>query len=130
MSICRVPLGCPSRYESAHTMVGQYWQFTSDIIISHACEDDIMFICTLSGYSSPERVNIMQIMMDIAINGFQYYQKFRMKCHLEKFYFEKQPRPCNNCSTRLNPLCSPYAPGCAHALVMEHLSLMMALLLA
>ena len=36
---------------------GQYWQFTSDIIISHACEDDIMFTCTLSGYSSPERVN-------------------------------------------------------------------------
>ena len=36
---------------------GQYWQFTSDIIISHACENDIMFTCTLSGYSSPERDN-------------------------------------------------------------------------
>ena len=34
----------------------QYWQFTSNTIISHACEDDIMFTCTLSGYSSPERV--------------------------------------------------------------------------
>ena len=39
---------------------GQYWQFMSDIIISHACEDDIMFTCTLSGYSSPERVNPIQ----------------------------------------------------------------------
>ena len=35
---------------------GQYRHFSFVIIISHASEDDIMLICTLSGYSSPERV--------------------------------------------------------------------------
>ena len=32
----------------------QYQQFTSGIMISHACEDDMMFTCTLSVYRRPE----------------------------------------------------------------------------
>ena len=56
MLIHWVPFGLykPLRVSSYH--FGQYQQFSYDIIISHASEDDIMFTCTLSGYTRAEKV--------------------------------------------------------------------------
>ena len=57
ISTRQVPLGCISCYKSAHTILEQYQQFTSGIMISHACEDDMMFTCTHSVYRRPETDN-------------------------------------------------------------------------
>ena len=61
---------------------GQYWQFMSDIIISHACEDDIMFTCTLSGYSSPERVNIIINFNTHTIGTFSILDSYQIFVHI------------------------------------------------